>query len=65
MGFCASGDWFNQLTDRAIGGIRGVQKEVDDILRQAVDNASLASQLREVLQRCHNNNITQEEDGGG
>ena len=58
MGFCASGDWFNQLTDRAIGGIPGVQKEVDDILGQAVDNASLASQLREVLQRCHNNNIT-------
>ena len=58
MGFCASGDWFNQLTDRALVGIPGVQKEVDDILGQAVDNASLATQLREVLQRCHNNNIT-------
>ena len=58
MGFVASGDWFNQLTDRVLKGIPGTQKEVDDILGQAVDNKSLAAQLREVLQRCHENNIT-------
>ena len=58
MGFVASGDWFNTLTDRVLDKIPGVQKEVDDILGQAVDNAGLAEQLREVLQRCHDNNIT-------
>ena len=58
MGFVASGDWFNTLTDRVLGDVPGVQKEVDDILGQAVDNAGLAEQLREVLQRCHDNNIT-------
>ena len=39
-------------------GIPGTQKEVDDILGHAVDNTSLAAQLREVLKRCHENNIT-------
>ena len=58
MGFVSSGDWFNQLTDRVLKGIPGTQKEVDDILGQAVDNASLAVQLREILKRCHENNIT-------
>ena len=60
MGFVASGDWFNQLTDNILQEpkIPGVQKEVDDILGEAVDNASLAVTLREVLQRCHDNNIT-------
>ena len=58
MGFVASGDWFNQLTDRVLKGLPGVQKEVDDILGQAVDNTSLAAQLRMVLERCHDNNIT-------
>ena len=37
MGFVASGDWFNQLTDRVLKGIPGTQKEVDDILGQAVE----------------------------
>ena len=58
MGFVASGDWFNNLTDRVLGGIPGVEKEIDDILGHAVDNADLAEKLREVLQRCDNNNIT-------
>ena len=58
MGFVSSGDWFNSLTDRVIRGIPGIQKEVDDILGQAVDNTSLAAQLREILKRCDENNIT-------
>ena len=58
MGFVSSGDWFNSLTDRVIKGMPGVQKEVDDILGQALDNTSLAAQLREVLKRCDENNIT-------
>ena len=60
MGFVASGDWFNQITDNILQEpkIPGVQKEVDDILGEAVDNASLAVTLREVLQRCHDNKIT-------
>ena len=58
MGFISSGDWFNTLTDRVVRGVPGIQKEVDDILGQAVDNASLAAQLREVLRRCDENNIT-------
>ena len=58
MGFVGSGDYFNQATDRALWGIPGTKKEVDDILGQAVDNKGLAEQLREVLQRCADNNIT-------
>lgn len=50
MGFVASGDWFNQLTDSVFNNLPGVQKEVDDILGKAVDNATLATKLREVLQ---------------
>ena len=50
MGFVASGDWFNQLTDSVFNNLPGVQKEVDDILGEAVDNATLATKLREVLQ---------------
>ena len=67
MGFMASGDWFNQLTDRVLKGIPGTQKEVDEILGQAVDNKSLAVQLREVLQRCHEkkHHSVKEEDGSG
>ena len=44
MGFVASGDWFNLLTDDVLRGVPGVQKEVDDILGQAEDNAGLAVQ---------------------
>ena len=57
MGFVASGDWFNQVTDRCFRGIQGIQKEVDDILGQAVDNSTLAAQLREVLKICQEYNI--------
>ncbi len=59
MGFVSSGDWFNLLTDRVLKNtVAGVQKEVDDILGCAKDNATLAKQLREVLQKCQDNNIT-------
>ena len=58
MGFISSGDWFNLLTDRVLKSVHNTQKEVDDILGYAKDNASLAVQLREVLKRCHENNIT-------
>ena len=51
-------DRFNTLTDRVIRGIPGIQKEVDDILGQAFYNTSLAAQLREILKRCDENNIS-------
>ena len=57
MGFIASGDWFNHVTDRCFRGIPGIQKEVDDILGHAETNASLAEQLREVLKMCQEYNI--------
>ena len=57
MGFVASGDHFNANTDRAFRGIQGIQKEVDDILGAAPDNAALATQLRDVFQVCKENNI--------
>ena len=58
MGFNASGDYFCQVTDRALWGIPGIKKEVDDILGQGINNKELAEQLRQVLQRCSDNNIT-------
>ena len=57
MRFVAPEDWFNQVTDRCFRGIQGIQKEVDDILGQAVDNSTLAAQLREVLKICQEYNI--------
>ena len=58
MGFVASGDWFNQVTDRCFRGIQGIQKEVDDILGHAVTDAELARQLREVFKICQEYNIS-------
>ena len=58
MGLVSSGDWSNTLTDILVRGIPGIQKEVDDILRQAFFNTSLAAQLREILKRCDKNNIS-------
>ena len=57
MGFVASGDWFNGVTDKCFRGIQGIQKEVDDILGQAKTNADLAEILREVLKICDEYNI--------
>ena len=58
MGLVSSGDWSNTLTDILVRGIPGIQKEVDDILGQAFFNTSLAAQLREILKRCDENNIS-------
>ena len=58
MGFVASGDWFNAVTDHCFENLEGIQKEVDDILGAAVDNATLAAQLREVFKICDAYNIS-------
>ena len=58
MGLSSSSDEFCARTDRALEGLEGVLKLVDDILIFAPDKEQLYTRLASVLQRCQSNGIT-------
>jgi hypothetical protein len=58
MGLNASGDEYCRRGDRALAGVQGVLKIVDDILVFASTPEELISRTRDVLQRCSASGIT-------
>ena len=58
MGLVSSGNEFCARTDRALAGIAGVFKLVDDILIYGEDHAQLLLRIRMVFQRCSEWGIT-------
>ncbi|XP_059087680.1 uncharacterized protein K02A2.6-like [Tigriopus californicus] len=58
MGLNASGNEFCARGDRALAGLPGVRKIVDDILICADSYKDLAQKTEAVLKRCEENNIT-------
>jgi hypothetical protein len=58
MGLNASGDEYCARGDRALSGLSGVRKIVDDIIIFASDLDELLVRTKEVLQRCKENSIT-------
>lgn len=56
MGLVSSGDEFCARTDKALSGIPGVHKLVDDILVYGKDRAELLGRIRQ--ERCKEWGIT-------
>ena len=62
MGLTSSGDEFCALTDKALSGIPGVHKLVDDILFYGEDHEELLDRIRQVFKRCQEWGITLSKD---
>ena len=58
MGLCSSGDEFCARTDKALSGIEGVKKLVDDILIFGSSYEELLSRICKVFARCEEWGIT-------
>jgi transposase InsO family protein len=57
MGLNPSGDWWCCRSDRALVGLPGVTKLVDDLLIQAPDLPTLAERIRATLRRCREHKL--------
>ena len=58
MGLTSSGDEFCARTDKALAGIPGVFKLVDDILMVADNVKQLLGRIKSVFKRCQDHGIT-------
>ena len=58
MGLVSSGDEFCARTDKALAGIPGVMKLVDDILIVGKDEKEIVQRIRSVFERCDEWGIT-------
>ncbi len=58
MGLSSSTDEWNIHSDTAVAGLKGITKEVDDILIQVPDYPTLWTRLKETLERCREHGIT-------
>ena len=58
MGLNISGDEWNEYSDKAVEGIEGVDKIVDDILIQGATEQEVMEKTRQVLDRCRELGIT-------
>ena len=58
MGLASSGDEFCLRTDKALSGIPGVSKLVDDILIVGDTVETLLDRIKKVFQRCEEHDIT-------
>jgi hypothetical protein len=58
MGLNASGDEYCARGDRALSGLEGVRKIVDDILIFGSTLNELVKRTKAVLQRCHDHGVT-------
>jgi hypothetical protein len=57
MGLNPSGDWWCCRSDRALVGLPGVTKVVDNLLIQAPDLPTLADRIRATLQHCREHKL--------
>lgn len=58
MGFISTGDSYNQRSDKALQGLRGIAKIVDDILIASETFESHMEDVQAFLKRCKESNIT-------
>ena len=58
MGLNASSDEWCRRSDEALHGVRGIIKLVDDVLVFVPTMDTLIEQIKEVLHKCRQNNIT-------
>ena len=58
MGLTSSGDEFCARTDKALAGIPGVFKLVDDILMCGDNKEQLLDRVKAVIKRCEEHRIT-------
>ena len=58
MGFISTGDSYNQRCDKALGGLDGITKIVNDVLIASESFERHAEDIRKLLQRCSESNIT-------
>ena len=62
MGLVSSGDEFCARTDRALAGIQGVYKLVDDILVHGATQGELLHRIKLVFEQCLECGITLHSD---
>ncbi len=58
MGLSSSTDEWNICSDTAVAGLKGIAKEVDDILIQVPDYPTLWTRLKGRLEKCKEHGIT-------
>ena len=58
MGFISTGDSYNQRSDKALHGLKNIAKIVDDILIASVTYEQHLEDVKELLKRCKENQIT-------
>ena len=58
MGFISTGDSYNQRSDTALKGLKGITKIVDDILIASETYEQHVQFIRELLERCRESHIT-------
>ena len=58
MGFISTGDSYNQRCDKMLHGLNGITKIVDDILVTSETFEQHVDDVRALLQRCSESNIT-------
>ena len=58
MGLICSGDEYCSRTDRALTGLEGVLKLIDDILIYADDIQQLKKRIKQLFKRCLESKIT-------
>ena len=58
MGFISSGDSYNQRCDKALKGLDGIIKIVDDVLIASETYEQHISGIEELLKRCKEHHIT-------
>ena len=58
MGLTSSGDEFCARTDKALSGITGVHKLVDDVISYGKDAEELMDRVKQVFKRCEEWGIT-------
>ena len=58
MGFISTGDSYNQRSDKALAGLQGITKIVDDILVASETYEQHFEFIQELLRRCKEHIIT-------
>ena len=58
MGLISTGDSYNQRSDKVLQGLNGITKIVDDIIIASETFEGHMNDVKALLQRCKNANIT-------
>ena len=58
MGFISTGDSYNLRSDKALYGLNGITKIVDDVLIASENFPQHMEDVKALLERCREKNIT-------